>query len=125
MNLLTQHLRVIVLERLTDNDIREVLQNALAKIGLAPNSGEPSLVSFYSSPSEEPVVRRHSPPSTTIIEKIVSYSLGDARTALSLLEIVANTRDHIDDAVLGEMLRSTVVSRYVLLITVSAARLHV
>ncbi|KAK0212961.1 DNA polymerase III, clamp loader complex, gamma/delta/delta subunit [Desarmillaria ectypa] len=84
--------RVFVLEQLTDDDIQKIVVNAIEKIsprvdGVA--DAQQISPSQYSSHSD---ARQAFPQITEkVIASMVSMSTGDARTALSLLELVINT----------------------------------
>ncbi|TFK54405.1 P-loop containing nucleoside triphosphate hydrolase protein [Heliocybe sulcata] len=102
--------RVFVLERLTDDDISEIIDKAVQRASppsnpaghssasstfgtpdtlLPPNSSQDSSSTLVSSqPPPFPTAPSHPSLTPRIKHSIVSLSLGDARTALSLLELV-------------------------------------
>ncbi|KAG6862203.1 hypothetical protein C0995_002133 [Termitomyces sp. Mi166 len=111
--------RVFVLERLTDVEIMTVLVNALKRIEpisvdprsteSEPSSSEPPPL----SPSDATVVSRTSFPQMTskILSGITSLAAGDARTAISLLELaIKMPRDIKEESLLAALKRSVSVS---------------
>lgn len=127
--------RVFVLERLTDDDLRTIIAQAIKRasvsaeeskveVGGAEDSYEPpsptphaSGQTFESSQSSNStaveVVSTHIPQCTPeIISSIVSLSVGDARTALSLLELVLSSPKDIDPTKLLTSLRQSVSTSY-------------
>ncbi|KAG8958227.1 hypothetical protein FRC03_009341 [Tulasnella sp. 419] len=121
-NALLSRCRVFVLERLTDENIRTVLDNALRRItSEGENTSAPST-------SEEDQSRQMDDSSTsslnvqkyptlpqitdTILESITSLSTGDARTALSLLELAVSSPKSISPDTLLNSLRKSVIARY-------------
>ncbi|KIJ61352.1 hypothetical protein HYDPIDRAFT_159710 [Hydnomerulius pinastri MD-312] len=113
--------RVFVLERLTDEDVRGVISGAMDRI-CRPDDESPGTSSMDKLPessqgSVDPASRElssgeHTYPSypqltDRVITSIVSLSTGDARTALSLLELVlASKKDIKEDALLASLRRS-------------------
>ncbi|QRW08590.1 ATPase [Ceratobasidium sp. AG-Ba] len=114
--------RVFVLEKLTDEQIETILLQALRRLEPpAPSSAKP-----LSSPPPPPSSRPGSPilsqpvqpssqyPQVTsrILASIASLAAGDARTALSLLELVISAPASIREEKLLESLKRSVSSRY-------------
>lgn len=125
---------MLVLERLTDNDIRDITFSAVERVSaLAPRDPAESEGACTSTPMDvEPSTSqkllpqsesqsstsfdRLSPPypqlTDRIISSIISLSTGDARTALSLLELVLAAKPDIDEHVLLTSLRRSVSASY-------------
>jgi len=82
--------RVLVLERLTDPDIHLILTRAIAR-------------------AKETEDVTHTTPA--VLEHIVNLSLGDARTALSLLELVLKASSTASEASILATLKRTTISR--------------
>ncbi|KAG8746621.1 hypothetical protein FRC10_004223 [Ceratobasidium sp. 414] len=111
--------RVFVLEKLTDEQIGTILHQALGRL-------EPPVLSSTRSPSSPPSSSRSSSPALTLIQpstlyahatpriltSIASLAAGDARTALSLLELVLSAPPSIREDKLLESLKRSVSSRY-------------
>ncbi|KAG9105188.1 hypothetical protein FRC07_009522 [Ceratobasidium sp. 392] len=114
--------RVFVLEKLTDEQIETILQQALRRL-------EPAVPSSTRPPSSPPApptsphlsgstLDQAQPPALyaqvtpRILASIASLSAGDARTALSLLELVLSAPAHIAEDKLLESLKRSVSSRY-------------
>nr|GAT57612.1 P-loop containing nucleoside triphosphate hydrolase protein [Mycena chlorophos] len=89
--------RVFALQRLIEADIETVITNALAQLS-SDDSGQ------YTS--------RRSSLSDRCISSIVALSAGDARTALSLLELSVNAPQDMDDSALQALMRNSVVTNY-------------
>ncbi|QRW21807.1 ATPase [Rhizoctonia solani] len=117
--------RVFVLEKLTDEQIETILKQALyrleptiphATLPQIPNSPPSSSNSTAASPdpNETSTITWPSHPQATprILASISSLAAGDARTALSLLELVLSAPLTIDEEKLLESLRRSVSSRY-------------
>ena len=120
--------RVFVLERLTDDDIKTIILNAATKLSTTDTSTEPHVPEFSSSPippsssnsgsqstdvtDEEHVITRLLPQCTPeVVSCMVSLSTGDARTALSLLELVSSApRDSTPQKILTSLRRSVSTS---------------
>ncbi|GJE95442.1 P-loop containing nucleoside triphosphate hydrolase protein [Phanerochaete sordida] len=146
--------RVLVLERLTDDDIRQILTQALRRVsstspsdhagvahGPAPPVAEP--IDLASSPAtspmllpsssqdplsqsttptqhdeDEPVAEKRAAPlfpffpalTQRVLDTIVSLCSGDARTALSLLELFLTAPQTSDDELLATLRRSVSTS---------------
>ncbi|KAK7057260.1 ATPase WRNIP1 C26H5.02c [Favolaschia claudopus] len=92
--------RVFCLERLQDDDIRTIITKALSR---ASSSLDDPTLSPPSSPSLPKLTDK-------IISTIVSLSAGDARIAISLLELVINARDFDEPKVLTLLRRSVATS---------------
>ncbi|KAG8805236.1 hypothetical protein FRC19_008010 [Serendipita sp. 401] len=120
--------RVFVLERLSDVEIETILSKAIERVApreVTPESKQeaPSSQTLtetsedMSKPPENsrvinsaaPLLRQVSP---QIMKTIINLSLGDARTALSLLEMVLTAPAKASDAGLIAHLRRSVSSRY-------------
>lgn len=120
--------RVFVLEKLTDEQIETILQHALRRLD-PPPTDTPSSIS--SSPPPSPTRPSHpTPPNSSqpnllqptepshpqatpkILTSIASLAAGDARTALSLLELVLSAPSSIAEDKLLESLKRSVSSRY-------------
>ncbi|TCD63033.1 hypothetical protein EIP91_006069 [Steccherinum ochraceum] len=126
--------RVFVLERLTDDDIRTIVVNAARRVAsdkAAAIPPEPELVDLTdspmptppssSNPGSQPIVASVDEadistlfPQCTpeIMSSIVSLSVGDARTALSLLELVIAAPRDSDPAKILASLRRSVSTSY-------------
>ncbi|KAG9006369.1 hypothetical protein FRB94_000833 [Tulasnella sp. JGI-2019a] len=132
-NALLSRCRVFVLERLTDENIREIVLRTLRKLSpgeliipkVAPVHGSQSTLRGSSPPSmvEIPPTSAGKTPSTSlssahpqitqkVVNSIVSFSTGDARTALSLLELAIAAAPTISEEPLLASLKKSVVSRY-------------
>lgn len=116
-----------MLERLSDADIETIIKKAIDRVA-------PSSTSQESEPPREPASSQTlvdssqqldmnpEPPSPIktgmreispeVMKTIVNLSLGDARTALSLLELVLTTPAKTSDTTLINHLRRSVSSRY-------------
>ncbi|KAG9081517.1 hypothetical protein FRC06_005523, partial [Ceratobasidium sp. 370] len=112
--------RVFVLEKLTDEQIETILHQALRRLEPPiPSSTQPS-----SSPPPPPSSSQSSSPTLAqpstlyahatprILASIASLAAGDARTALSLLELVLSAPPSIGEDKLLESLKRSVSSRY-------------
>jgi putative ATPase len=130
--------RVFVLEKLTDDNIKQILIGAVERIsphenvGKAPEGEE--MVSTVSSnlPKDLQTSQTLTPPNSsgsvsaagditfpdfpqlnaTIFASIISLSTGDARTALSLLEMVLTATKDADESNLLSCLRRSVSASY-------------
>ncbi|KAG2345474.1 P-loop containing nucleoside triphosphate hydrolase protein [Suillus weaverae] len=129
--------RVLVLERLTNDDIRGIITSAVERV-LASVPREQSESQRVASPpvGTEPMISQSSlsrrPQSQSsqapiscdgpflpyaqltdrVISSIVSLSTGDARTALSLLELVLTSKPDRDEHTLLASLRQSVSASY-------------
>ncbi|CAE6466532.1 unnamed protein product, partial [Rhizoctonia solani] len=121
--------RVFVLEKLTDEQIEAILKQALYRLEPTPSSPTPHQIpntppsssnSTAASPNPDgtPTVLNgdtwRSNPQVTpkILTSISSLAAGDARTALSLLELVLGAPPTINEDRLLESLKRSVSSRY-------------
>ncbi|THH28650.1 hypothetical protein EUX98_g5532 [Antrodiella citrinella] len=122
--------RVFVLERLTDEDIKDIVFRAAKRVAAenpAEVPAEPDLVDLTSSPipsSSSGSQSMDTPEGTTditqlfphctpeIVSSIVSLSTGDARTALSLLELVISAPRNSDPEKVLKSLRNSVSTSY-------------
>jgi putative ATPase len=91
--------RVLVLERLTDDDVLQILKGAIARA--------------TSIPDAECTGALHVTPK--VMDRIVSLSLGDARTALNLLELVLKAPAESTMDGIMTTLKKTCMSRFVIL----------
>ncbi|KIM30721.1 hypothetical protein M408DRAFT_66262 [Serendipita vermifera MAFF 305830] len=92
--------RVFVLERLSDEEITTILTNAIQR------------ASQVDANQEVEPDRGLRPISSEVMKTIVNLSIGDARTALSLLELVLTSPRKATDASIISHLRRSVSSRY-------------
>ncbi|KAI9569582.1 DNA polymerase III, clamp loader complex, gamma/delta/delta subunit [Boletus coccyginus] len=117
--------RVFTLERLTDEEMRSIISRAVERLSCmdessalqqptsSQGSDQPSATqgSAGSSNIEEPY-----PPypqlTPRVIASLISLSAGDARTALSLLELVFASKNHIEEEELLVSLRQSVSCSY-------------
>lgn len=129
--------RVFVLDRLTDENIREILIRTLHKLAPSPppppgppsepehpHSSQTAVADPPTSPPSPSIQAADletptAPPSAAhphitekIIKSVVSFSLGDARTALSLLELAIAASATTPETFLLSSLKKSVVSRY-------------
>lgn len=104
---------VFVLERLTDENMRAILERSLQKV--APGSdNEPPRAGTPEPPASSPLTDdRHHRVSDNILNAIVKYSQGDARTALSLLELAISAPPSTNEDTLLKNLRKSVIARFV------------
>ncbi|KAF7361963.1 ATPase WRNIP1 C26H5.02c [Mycena venus] len=116
--------RVFSLERLQDADIRNIISKALSRLSSSSDatststdtSFSPGKVEPVSSPEKvEPLLSSVETPSREltpkIISTIVSMSAGDARIAISLLELAVKAHD-LDEAKVLTLLRRSVATSY-------------
>jgi putative ATPase len=115
--------RVFVLERLTDENIMNILDRAIEKLvphqlPVTPSSSPQTLSVVSTATSSTPAAHLSEPHSRLtpkIKRSIASLSDGDARTALSLLELVfssPSTTATISEESLLASLRRSVSTRY-------------
>ncbi|KAI0949509.1 hypothetical protein AcW1_009100 [Taiwanofungus camphoratus] len=128
--------RVFVLERLTDEDIRKIITQAVERVSLpAPGPAYDPESDELDIPSSQPEtesslspLNHHSSQSSTatavapfpaypqltpkILSSIISLSTGDARTALSLLELVLSSPPDANPDTLLSSLRRSVSTSY-------------
>lgn len=121
--------RVFVLERLSDDDIKMILKKAVERA--TPNNGDTEQHPLNDPGSSQTLVEasqesRHGGEtlanegkeggyreiSDGVMKTIVNLSGGDARTALSLLELVLTAPKGASDATVVSHLRRSVSSRY-------------
>ena len=126
---LTRHCRVFVLEKLTDEQIETILRHALRRLEPAAPS-TPTSTQISSSPPPSPTHPTQSTPpnsfqanltgaaepthpqaTSKILTTIASLAAGDARTALSLLELVLSAPSSFGEDKLLESLKRSVSSR--------------
>ncbi|KAI6112532.1 P-loop containing nucleoside triphosphate hydrolase protein [Pisolithus sp. B1] len=107
--------RVLTLDRLTDEDIRDIIMRAVGRVTGVSNARE----SHDAEPSSSEDMRGSSQESTCpsilqiterVISSMVPLSRGDARTALSLLELVLCAKDVPEDDVIASMRHSVSTS---------------
>jgi putative ATPase len=121
---------VFVLERLSDDDIKMILKNAVERA--TPNNGDSERHPLSDDPGSSQTVVEASQESRRggetlaneakeggfreisegVMKTIVNLSVGDARTALSLLELVLTAPKGASDATVVSHLRRSVSSRY-------------
>ncbi|KAG2079026.1 P-loop containing nucleoside triphosphate hydrolase protein [Suillus decipiens] len=130
--------RVLVLERLTDDDIRGIITSAVERVlasvpheqqqpeceraasqlvGTEPTISQNSLSLSQSQSSQAPInsdgpFLPYAQLTDRVISSIVSLSTGDARTALSLLELVLASKPDRDEHTLLASLRQSVSTSY-------------
>lgn len=123
--------RVHVLERLTDADVAEIVERAVARATLPPANDDSDTSSSQSLPPSSPKdvsstpassPQAHPPDLTTrapypqlthqVKAAIASLSSGDARTALSLLELVLLAPPTTPESALLDSLRRSVSTSY-------------
>ncbi|CAE6458321.1 unnamed protein product [Rhizoctonia solani] len=122
--------RVFVLEKLTDDQIETILKQALYRLepvsqtlgvhqipSSPPLSASHSPASLHSDldgtfPNEDIAWPSHPQATPKILNSISSLAAGDARTALSLLELVLSAPRTITEDKLLESLKRSVSSRY-------------
>lgn len=130
--------RVLVLERLTNDDIRGIISSAVDRVlasvpreqpeperpasptvGTEPMTSQNSLSRSQSQPqsSQAPIscdsaYLPYTQLTDRVISSIVSLSTGDARTALSLLELVLASKPDRDEHTLLALLRQSVSASY-------------
>jgi putative ATPase len=103
-----QKKRVFVLERLTDENVMDILDRAIEKLAVPHQLP----ISPSSSPQDLSMVTTTSSRLTPKIKRsIASLSDGDARTALSLLELVFSSPSTSEESLLAGLRRS-VSTRY-------------
>ncbi|EIM83142.1 P-loop containing nucleoside triphosphate hydrolase protein [Stereum hirsutum FP-91666 SS1] len=111
--------RVFLLERLTDEQITEILTKAVARVGPPTDAAEdpsssqtvPSS-SSQESTSSDPPFPTYPHLTRQILSSIASLSTGDARTALSLLELVLCSPTTTPSSTLLTTLRKSVSASY-------------
>lgn len=129
--------RVFVLDRLTDDDIKTILKNAVERVSdlgandisasteIVISSSQPDPPTSPQSATQEsswsststvctPDVLYPSFPHLTprIMSTITSLSTGDARTAISLLDLVLNSPKNGDESTLLSSLQRSVLASY-------------
>lgn len=120
--------RVFVLERLSDEEITTILTNAIQRASqvdanqeVEPDREPPSSRTLFDCSQEngkglaEQALKAEGglrPISSEVMKTIVNLSIGDARTALSLLELVLTSPRKATDASIISHLRRSVSSRY-------------
>lgn len=112
------------MERLSDDDIREILLNALQRVADSVDSdSEPSTsqrttaLSYQGSVSSGSESAEFPSPSfphltSKIMDSVVSLSAGDARIAISLLDLVMMSSGGSDEASLLASLKRSVSASY-------------
>lgn len=109
--------RVLTLERLTDEDVREIVVGAIVRVShqrvdadanVLDDGGPLSSQGSSQVLSSQESCNYSSFPHITdrVLSSIVSLSSGDARTALSLLELVLCTSDMKEDDLITSLRRS-------------------
>ncbi|KIO07532.1 hypothetical protein M404DRAFT_14659 [Pisolithus tinctorius Marx 270] len=113
--------RVLTLDRLTEEDIQDIITRAIRRVNCMPSTSKPHTVepsrsqdaggsSQASNNSQESTCPSFSQITERVISSIVSLSCGDARTALSLLELVLCSKDIPEDDVIASMRHSVSTS---------------
>lgn len=107
--------RVLTLDRLTDEDMRNIITRAIGRVtGMSnankPHDAEPSYSEDIGGSSQESVCPSIPQITERVISSMVSLSRGDARTALSLLELVLYAKDLPEDDVITSMRHSVSTS---------------
>ncbi len=108
--------RVFILERLTDADIEKIVHTALQKLAQSSSNKDTDITDNCSEPSSSQgsSTSSGSPPypqfTGKVIASIVSLASGDARTALSLVELVVQSS--LPEADLIASMRRTVSISY-------------
>ncbi|KAG7446399.1 P-loop containing nucleoside triphosphate hydrolase protein [Guyanagaster necrorhizus] len=104
--------RVFVLERLTDDDIQKIISQAIEKISPKVAGADPRQISSTQCLSQPSHSDALSFPQITdkVIASMVSMSTGDARTALSLLELVVNTPSKTESDIIASIKQSVSTS---------------
>ncbi|KAH9985467.1 DNA polymerase III, clamp loader complex, gamma/delta/delta subunit [Russula vinacea] len=103
--------RVYVLHRLTDEDVIKIVDRAVERIpppvpeDVHVDASASALCLSSPSPPYPHLTRR-------VTSEIASFSSGDARTALSLLELVLHSAPNTSESVLLESLRQSVSTSY-------------
>lgn len=114
---------MFALERLTDENMRAILERSLSKV-LPEEERDPLGDGTPEPPSSLPLEgERRSRVSENIVNSIVRYSQGDARTALSLLELAINAPQGTNEEVLLRNLRKSVISRFRYFLSISVPSL--
>ncbi|KAK0485676.1 P-loop containing nucleoside triphosphate hydrolase protein [Armillaria novae-zelandiae] len=108
--------RVFVLERLTDDDIQKIIAQTIEKV-LPKVDVDSADTQQISSQGLSQSSHSNVPPSLPqitdkVIASIVSMSAGDARTALSLLELVVNTPSNKAEADIITSMKRSVSTSY-------------
>jgi putative ATPase len=109
-----------VLERLSDDEITKILTKAIQRASQSdttqatePNgSSQENDIGNTESEDTLKVDKSLRSISSEVMKSIVNLSTGDARTALSLLELVLTSPNKASDAAIISHLRRSVSSRY-------------
>ncbi|KAF7969713.1 hypothetical protein HWV62_26112, partial [Athelia sp. TMB] len=120
--------RVFVLERLSDDEIREVIGRAVKRLDKArPSADTSSIPGSSQSEQSQSSSQSEAPPHPSsedtaspavahltpkIMTSLVSLAVGDARTALSLLELVLVAPEDSNEETLLSSLRHSVSTSY-------------
>lgn len=118
--------RVFVLERLTDDEMKTVMLNALKRVVKSANeeSLSPSARAQASTPTSTPstsqssIISEELPypsvPQLTpkILQSTISLAMGDARTAISLLDLVIKSPSDSKEGVLLDSIRRCASASY-------------
>ncbi|KAF9264264.1 P-loop containing nucleoside triphosphate hydrolase protein [Marasmius fiardii PR-910] len=104
--------RVLVLQRLTEEDIEEIIRNAVSRITSSNDTTETQEDSPSTTYSESSPQSRFPHLTPKVVASITSLSAGDARTALSLLELVISASTTSSESALIEDLRRSVSTSY-------------
>ncbi|KAJ6475264.1 DNA polymerase III, clamp loader complex, gamma/delta/delta subunit [Mycena vitilis] len=107
--------RVFCLERLQDEDIRNIIANALDRLSASPDAiAAPNTASSPQKADPLPTVVESPFHKLTdkIIATIVAMAAGDARIALSLLELAVKAPPDFDEGKVQTLLRRSVTTSY-------------
>ncbi|KAK1221745.1 DNA-dependent ATPase mgs1 [Marasmius sp. AFHP31] len=104
--------RIFVLERLTDEDIEAIVKVAVLRISPQTSGANGDGPSLSSQESESPADSPYPHLTPKVVASIISLSSGDARTALSLLELVTSAPSSSSESTLIEDLRRSVSTSY-------------
>ncbi|KAJ7502724.1 DNA polymerase III, clamp loader complex, gamma/delta/delta subunit [Mycena galericulata] len=104
--------RVFCLERLEDADIRDIIGRALIRLSSSPSGSIGSSPQRLESSLPTAVQKPIRPLTEKMIATIVSMSAGDARIAISLLELAIKAPSNFDEAKVLTLLRRSVATSY-------------
>lgn len=107
-------LRVLVLQSLSDSNLLQILRDAISRVNLSVSASDPDTRPIFSG---LPLV------TDDVMKYIVTLSVGDARTALNLLELVLQAASGTTTDMVFETLKNTTMSRYGSRIFIPFARL--
>lgn len=105
--------RVLCLDRLQDGDIRNIIKKALDRLSSSsPDTSIPTNDSLSQNSEPSPSTSAHRSLTDKVITTIVALSAGDARIAISLLELAVKTPNDFDEAKILTFLRRSVATSY-------------